>query len=116
MVKHRQLIASFARPRLERLAAGDGNTVVTLQLFGMIADLARAAALGVVAYLPARFFAIWCDAHWTISAPISRAFVVTCVAAVAASAIWKDFHAISGTRRLFLASLAAGTILVAIGA
>ena len=116
MVWHRQLIARFARPRLDRLAEGDMDTVVKLQMFGMTADLVRGAALGVLAYLPARFFALWCDVHWTVNAPISRAFVVTCVAAVAASAIWKDFHAISGTRRLFLASLAAGTILVAMGA
>ena len=37
------------------------------------------------------------------------------VAAVAATSVWKDFHAISGTRRLFLASLAAGTVLVVLG-
>ena len=38
------------------------------------------------------------------------------VAAVAAAAVWKDFHAISGTRRLFVGSLAVGTILVVLGA
>jgi len=42
--------------------------------------------------------------------------VVTAVAAVAAAAVWKDFHAISGTRRLFLLSLAAGTAVVFLGA
>jgi PTS system mannose-specific IIC component len=43
---------------------------------------------------------------------LTRAVVVTCVAAVAATAVWKDFHAISLTRRIFLASLAVGTMLV----
>jgi PTS system mannose-specific IIC component len=37
------------------------------------------------------------------------------MAAVAASAVWKDFHAISGTRRLFVASLSVGTLLVVAG-
>jgi PTS system mannose-specific IIC component len=43
---------------------------------------------------------------------LSRAIVVTIVAAVAAAAVWKDFHAISGTRRLFVISLAVGTLVV----
>ena len=115
MVQHRRLIASFARPRLDQLAEGNRNTVVGLQVFGMTADLVRGALLGVGAYVPARLLAVWCDARWDVSAPVTRAVVVTCVAAVAVSAVWKDFHAISGTRRLFLASLAVGTVLVVLG-
>jgi len=112
MVRHRRLIARFARPRLDQLAAGSRQTVVGLQVFGMTVDLLRGAALGVLAYLPARYVAVWCDAHWTVRDDVSRAVVVTTVAAVAATAVWKDFHAISGTRRLFLLSLAVGTALV----
>lgn len=116
MVRHRKLIAKFARPRLDQLAAGSRKTVVGLQVFGLTADLLRGALLGLVTYVPARLFALWCDANWMVQPDVTRAVVVTCVAAVAATAVWKDFHAISGTRRLFLLSLAVGTALVVMGA
>ncbi|MEQ1691957.1 MAG: PTS sugar transporter subunit IIC [Gemmatimonas sp.] len=116
MIKHRQLIASFARPRLGQLAAGNRSTVVGLQVFGMTADLLRGAVVGAIAYLPASLLAAFVDARWSVRDDITRAYVVTTVAAVAAASVWKDFHAISGTRRLFLASLAVGTVLVVLGA
>jgi len=112
MVKHRQLIASFARGRVLQLAEGNRNTVVGLQVFGMTADLARGALLGLMAYAPASLLAGWADTRWRLAEDVTRACVVVAVAAVAAAAVWKDFHAIRGTRRLFLASLAVGTMLV----
>lgn len=115
MVKLRQIIAAFARARLGQLAAGNRNTVIGLQVFGMTADLVRGTLIGALAYLPAALFAAWAESRWSVREDISRAYVVTAVAAVAATAVWKDFHAISGTRRLFLASLAAGTVLVVLG-
>ena len=115
MVKLRQIIAAFARARLGQLAAGNRNTVIGLQVFGMTADLVRGTLIGALAYLPAALFAAWAESRWSVREDISRAYVVTAVAAVAATAVWKDFHAISGTRRLFLASLAAGTVLVLLG-
>lgn len=115
MVRHRQLISSFAHPRLDQLAAGNRRTVVGLQVFGMTVDLARGALLGVIAFVPAYFINPWADAHWSVSDGPTRAVVVTCGAAVAATAVWKDFHAISGTRRLFLLSLTVGTALVVLG-
>ncbi|AMW04788.1 PTS sugar transporter subunit IIC [Gemmatimonas phototrophica] len=115
MVKHRQLIARFARPRLGQLAAGSRNTVVGLQVFGMTADLMRGAIIGAVVYLLSRPVAAMVNTKWTVDEDLSRAIIVACVAAVAASAVWKDFHAISGTRRLFVASLAVGTLLVVAG-
>jgi PTS system mannose-specific IIC component len=115
MIRHRQLIATFARPRLDQLAEGQRNTVIGLQLFGLTADLVRGSLLGVLSYPPAFWLAGWCNAHWTTTEELSRGVVVTGVAAVAVSAIWKDFHAISGTRRLFLLSLMIGTALVVMG-
>jgi PTS system mannose-specific IIC component len=112
MVKHRQLIARFARPRLEQLAAGQRSTVVGLQVFGMTADLIRGTLLGALTFLIASPVAQRVSEHFTFRDDIARAAIVTGVAAVAAAAVWKDFHAISGTRRLFLASLAVGTLLV----
>jgi mannose/fructose/N-acetylgalactosamine-specific phosphotransferase system component IIC len=116
MVKHRELIARFARPRLDMLAAGSRTTVTGLQLFGMTVDLARGALLGGVMYLVANPVALLVNARWTVGEDLSRAVIVTSVAAVAAAAVWKDFHAISGTRQLFIGSLAVGTILVVLGA
>jgi len=112
MVKQRQRIAAFARPRLDQLASGSRKTVVGLQVFGMTVDLARGALLGALMFLAARPLAVLVNARWTVGEDVSRAIVVTAVAAVAAAAVWKDFHAISGTRRLFVASLAVGTLLV----
>lgn len=112
MTKLRRIIASFARLRLDQLAQGNRNTVVGLQVFGMTSDFVRGAILGVVAYVPSLLIAEWVTAQWTVPDLVSRAYVVSIVAAVAAAAVWKDFHAISGTRRLFLVSLALGTVLV----
>lgn len=112
MVKHRQIIAGFARPRLDQLAAGSRRTVIGLQVFGMTLDLVRGALIGAVMFLLARPLAVQVNARWTVSDEVSSAIIVTCVAAVAAASVWKDFHAISGTRRLFVASLAVGTLLV----
>lgn len=116
VVKQRQRIAAFARPRLPRLAAGDRDTVVAIQLVGMAIDLARGTGVGLLFSLPAWALAGWVEPRWTLPEPVARAAVVTAVAAVAAAAVWKDFHAISGTRRLFLLSLAAGTAVVFLGA
>ncbi len=116
MVQHRQLISSFAHPRLDQLAAGNRRTVVGLQVFGMTVDLLRGAFLGIVAFVPAYVVVPWMSAHWSVSEGLTRAVVVTCGAAVAATAVWKNFHAISGTRRLFLLSLSVGTALVVLGA
>jgi PTS system mannose-specific IIC component len=112
MVKHRQLIARFARPRLAQLSAGQRRTVIQLQLFGMTADFLRAMAIGLVSFLVASPLAQLVSREFTFRDDIARGAIVTAVAAVAAASVWKDFHAISGTRRLFLASLAVGTLIV----
>lgn len=112
MVKHRQLIARFARTRLDQLAAGQRNTVVGLQVFGMTADLIRGALVGGLVYIVSSPVAHVVSNRFELRDDVARAAVVTGVAAVAAAAVWKDFHAISGTRRLFLASRAVGTLLV----
>ncbi|MEI6740224.1 MAG: PTS sugar transporter subunit IIC [Gemmatimonadaceae bacterium] len=112
---HRRLIARFARRRLGRLAEGDRRTVYGLQAFGIGADLLRGALNGLLFFLPARATALWVSAHWSLPGDLTRAVTITAVAAVAAAALWIDFHAISGTRRLFLLSLTLGTLLVVIG-
>ncbi|MCE2900263.1 MAG: PTS sugar transporter subunit IIC [Gemmatimonas sp.] len=116
MVQHRQLIARVARPRLGQLAAGSRSTVIGLQVFGMTADLGRGTLLGALLYLVGHPVAMTVHARWRVPEDLTRAVVVTAVAAVAASAVWKDFHAISGTRRLFAVSLALGTLVVVLRA
>ena len=110
MVRHRRLIASWARPRLDRLAAGNVRTMMSLQLFGITLDFVRGTLLTLFMLIPTLWFTDWANAHWNLNADITKAVVVTTVAAVAAAAIWKDFHAIVGTRRLFLAALVLGTV------
>lgn len=110
MVRHRKLIASWARPRLDLLASGSERTVVSLQLFGMTVDLLRGTALTLVMLAPGLALTDWAIANWNLNLSVTKAVVITTVAAVAAAAIWKDFHAIAGTRRLFLAALAVGTV------
>jgi PTS system mannose-specific IIC component len=116
MVKQRQIIAGFARPRLDQLAAGSRKTVIGLQVFGMTLDLARGTVLGALMILVARPLAVLVNARWSVGEDLSRAIIITAVVGVAAAAVWKDFHAISGTRRLFVAALAVGTLLVVVGA
>ena len=112
MVRHRRLIARVARPHLDRMAAGDRRAVIGLQTFGIAADFLRGAVLGALLFLPGYLLAGAVDLRWLLREDLSRAVVATAVAAVAAAAVWKDFHAISGTRRLFLASLTIGTAVV----
>ncbi len=116
MVKHRQVIARVARLRLGQLAAGNRSTVIGLQVFGMTADLLRGVLVGLVMLVVSAPVVAVVDARWSVRDDVSRAVVVTCVAAVAAASVWKDFHAISGTRWLFLLSLAIGTVVVILGA
>jgi PTS system mannose-specific IIC component len=116
MIAQRQVIARFARPRLGQLATGNRNTVVGLQVVGMTLDLVRAAVLGAVCFIPGHLLAEQVNGRWSVPEDLARAIVVTSVAAVAVASVWKDFHAISGTRRLFLLSLAAGTLMVVLGA
>lgn len=110
MVRHRKLIASWARPRLDLLASGSERTVVSLQLFGMTVDFLRGSLLTLLMLIPGLLLSDWAIAQWTVNASVTKGVVITSVAAVAAAAIWKDFHAIAGTRRLFLAALAVGTV------
>jgi len=82
----------------------------------MTLDLVRAALLGALCFVPGCLLAERVNGRWSVPEDLSRAIVVTCVAAVAAASVWKDFHTIRGTRRLFLISLAVGTLMVVLGA
>jgi mannose/fructose/N-acetylgalactosamine-specific phosphotransferase system component IIC len=114
MVWHRRLIARWARGRLALLAAGSVRTVVALQVFGLTADLVRGGVLTGLGLTVAWPIATYMSAAWQLGAPETRGALIVVVAAVAASAVWKVLHGYSVTRRLFVAGLAVGTVLVAI--
>jgi len=108
MVKLRQLNAVSARRRRGALEAGARGTVISLQLMGMTADLARGALLTGVAYVALAPLAAWCLARWSMDATLSRAIVVAAAASVAGGAAWKLFHSTTGARWFFVGGLAIG--------
>ncbi len=112
MVQHRKLIARWARPRLEQLAAGSMRTVVSLQVYGLTADLLRGGGLTLLGLAVAWPISTWAIAAWRLGALETRGVLILGAAAVAASAVWKVLHGYSVTRRLFVAGLAVGTLLV----
>src|SRR6185369_12200424 len=66
MVKLRQLNAVWARRRRDALEAGSREAVVSLQLFGMTADLLRGGALTAIAYAALAPTATACLGLWSI--------------------------------------------------
>jgi PTS system mannose-specific IIC component len=103
------LVARRARPSFER---GSFPAVAGVQLFGLVADFLRGAALTLTALLvfgPVMQASI---AEWGTDARLSRAVVVTLAAAVAAAAVWKLFHGTEHARLLFLGGLVGGLSLL----
>ena len=113
MVKLREANAHLAARRRSALDAGARGAVIQLQLLGMTADFLRGAVLTVVAFA---VFAPLTDAVlglWKTDARISRAVVVALAASVAASGVWKIFHAVPLARWFFIGGLAVGLALLA---
>jgi PTS system mannose-specific IIC component len=108
MVKLRQWNAAWAARKRDALEAGARGAVISLQLMGMTADLARGALLTAIAYALCAPLATWCLAHWSTDARLSRAIVVAAAASVAGGAAWKLFHATTGARWFFVSGLAVG--------
>jgi mannose/fructose/N-acetylgalactosamine-specific phosphotransferase system component IIC len=113
MVKLRERNALWAARRRDALDAGARGAVMDLQLLCMTADYLRGAILAAVSYAvfaPLTRFGI---GTWGTDARISRAFVVTVAASVAASAAWKIFHGVGGARWFFLGGLVVGLAIMA---
>ncbi len=112
LVKLRVWVAWLARRRRPALDAGSRGAVISLQLAGLTADAVRAAALTAGAY--ALLFPV---AHatlgiWSLSEPLSRGFVVSIAAAVAAAAAWTIFHSARGARWYFAGGLIVGLFIL----
>jgi mannose/fructose/N-acetylgalactosamine-specific phosphotransferase system component IIC len=112
MVKLRELNARWAGRRREAIEAGSRGAVMSLQLFGMTADLLRGGLLTVIAYAALAPTVHASIAVWGMDARASRALVVGVAASVAAAAAWKLFHGISHARLYFAAGLLIGLISV----
>ncbi len=112
MVKLRRLNALRSATVREELDRGSASAIAGLQLFGLTADLVRGALVTMVAMLVFSPIVPAIVGRWSVDARLSRAIVVGVVAAVAAGAIWKIFHSVSGARLLFIAGLAIGAVLV----
>jgi mannose/fructose/N-acetylgalactosamine-specific phosphotransferase system component IIC len=114
MVRLRRLNAARATKIRDALDRGSASAVDGLQIFGLTADLVRGGLVTMLAMLVFSPIIPRIVARWSVDAQVSRAIVVAVVAAVAAGAIWKIFHSISGARVLFVAGLAIGAFLVVI--
>jgi mannose/fructose/N-acetylgalactosamine-specific phosphotransferase system component IIC len=114
MVRLRRLNAARATKIRDQLDRGSARAVTELQIFGLTGDLIRGGLVTMAAMLVFSPIVPLIVARWSIDPRISRAIVVGVVAAVAAGAIWKIFHSISGARVLFLAGLAIGAFLVVV--
>jgi mannose/fructose/N-acetylgalactosamine-specific phosphotransferase system component IIC len=112
MVKLRQLNAIWAGKSREALEAGARGSVVSLQLKGMTADLARGVLLTAIAYAVLSPLSNMLITLWSTDARLSRCLVVTAAASVAGGAAWKLFHSTSGARWFFIGGLAVGAFVL----
>jgi PTS system mannose-specific IIC component len=112
MVQVRKLNAWWARGRHDAVARGSRQTVIGLQIAGLVADLFRGillTAIGLVALHPLQLAAL---RSWGTGAPMSRAMVAGAAGAVSLGAAYKLFHAVTGFRWEFLLGLVGGLGLV----
>ena len=112
LVKLRVWVAWLARRRRPALDAGSRGAVISLQLAGLTADAVRAAALTAGAYALLFPVAQATLGIWSLSEPLSRGFVVSIAAAVAAAAAWTIFHSARGARWYFAGGLIVGLFIL----
>lgn len=108
LVQIRLGIAWLARRRRAALDAGSRGTVIGLQLAGLTADMARAAALTTIAFVLLFPVAQATVGTWSLSESLSRGFVVSAASAVAGAAAWTIFHSARGARWYFMGGLVVG--------
>ena len=112
MVKLRQLNARWAARARGGLDAGARGSVMSVQLRGLTADLARGALLTLLALLAFGPLVEASLALWTADARQSRAIAAGIATAVAGGAAWKIFHSSIPARWAFLAGLAVSLVML----
>lgn len=111
MIWLRQLNGRWAHGRAAQLEAGDGRTIVGLQVAGMVADVVRGALVASIGILAGRLLMPPILHAWRDSELVSRGGTAAVAVAVAAAAGWKLFHVVRGGRLLFSAGLACGLVV-----
>ena len=112
LVQLRLWNAWLASRRRSGLDAGSRGTVIGLQLAGLTGDAVRAAVLTAVSYALLLPVARATLGVWSLSEPLSRAFVVSTATAVAGAASWTIFHSARGARWYFVGGLIVGFLLL----
>lgn len=114
MVQLRRLNARMARSQYEAVARGSRQSVVGLQLGGLVLDFVRGMALTAIALallLPLQAVVL---ARWMSDPALSRALVAGTAAAVSLGAAYKLFHALPRFAWYFAAGLAVGLVTLAV--
>jgi PTS system mannose-specific IIC component len=112
MIQLRRLNAHWAHRRAPGLDRGSYRTVVGLQLYGLVADLARGAAVALLALLVARPAITAAAGAWSLGDRSSRAVVVAGAATVAIAALWKRADGAADARWYLAGGLALGGLLL----
>jgi mannose/fructose/N-acetylgalactosamine-specific phosphotransferase system component IIC len=113
MVMLRRLNAALARHRRSALESGTRSAVVSLQLFGIVADFLRGATITALGYAALAPIATACLGLWSVDVRVSRAVIVALASSIAVGAAWKLFHSTPGARWFFLGGLAVGLLVLA---
>jgi mannose/fructose/N-acetylgalactosamine-specific phosphotransferase system component IIC len=95
------------RRHAERLERGDPRALVALQAGGFVRDVARAAALTVIALVPGGFVARLLAARWRGPSTVAEDALIAVAVGAAAWSAWRLFGH-GRTRRWLLAGLVAG--------
>ena len=114
MVALRRLNGRLARGQRDAIGAGHWPAVRNLMVGGIGADLLRGGAITLVALFAMVPIMQATLGSWTLDPRTSRAVSVAVLAAVAAGACWKLFRPSPVARWIFVGSVAAGVVLLAL--
>lgn len=112
MVQLRRWNAAWARRRRDAIEAGARGSIISLQLWGMTADLVRGGLLTAVGYAVFAPVAKIAIDRWWGSPGVERTIAVAIAASVTGGAAWRLYHATAGARWFFLSGLAVGLLLL----
>lgn len=112
MVWLRQADAARIRSLREEIARGSVAAVNSVQIFGLVADLARGFVVTLVAFAVLNPLAQAAVSAWSVDAMRSRAVVAAVAATVGGGAIWKIFHTTARAGWLFLVGLVGGAAVL----
>ena len=108
----RKLNAKWARTARAQLDAGSAESVASLQIRGLTADLARGALVTIVALaVMSPAFSVF-GARWSGDAQTERTLLAGLTAALGGATIWMLVRSTTGSRVLILTGTAVGLVLI----